>query len=65
MTNPPKNTTKGRQQGETHSQARLTDREVELIRRLHEIEGWGYKKLAKKMDCPKRTIRDICNYRCR
>lgn len=65
VTNPPKNPRRGRQQGETHSGARLTDHEVELVRHLHEIEGWGYKRIAKKMDSPKRTIRDICKYRYR
>lgn len=65
MTNPPKNPTRGRQQGETHSGAQLTDREVDLMRRLHEIEGWGYKRIAKKMGCSKHTARDICKYRYR
>lgn len=40
----------------------LTDREVELVRQLHEVEGWGYKRIAKKFDKPKSTIQYICRY---
>ena len=43
--------------------ADLSSQEVELIRRLHEIESWGYKRIAKKFDKPRQTIRYICLYR--
>lgn len=42
---------------------KLTDHEVELMRNLHEYHGFGYKRLAVKFDIPRRTVRDICNYR--
>lgn len=60
LTMAPKRT---RSRGENHPKAVLTDREVELMRQLHEGEGWGYRRLAKKFDCPRNTAVDICNYR--
>lgn len=54
-----------RRKGQDHHRAVLTDHEVELMRHLHEVEGWGYKRLVKKFEVPKRTVRDICNYRYR
>lgn len=58
-------TASNRRCGQAHPRAVLTDHEVDLMRMLHEIEGWGYKRLAKKFEVPKRTVRDICNYRYR
>lgn len=49
--------------GQDHPRADLSDREIDLIRHLHEKEGWGYKRISKKMHKPLRTIRDICKYR--
>ncbi len=40
----------------------LTDREVELVRHLHEREGWGYGRIARKMGKHKNTIQKYCNY---
>jgi transposase len=48
----------GRRIGESHPRARLTDHEIDLIRELHE-GGLGYKKIAKKFDTGRETIRDI------
>lgn len=47
--------------GEGHHNARYTDREVELVRQLHE-QGLGYRKLSAKMEMPIRTIRCIVQY---
>ena len=54
----------GKSVGQTHHMAKLTDAEVENIRRLHD-EGYGYRKLAKMFDTPRETIRDIvrCKFR--
>ena len=51
--------------GENHHNARLTDGDVELMRTLHETEGWGYWRLAHKFDVSKRTAKLICQYRAR
>lgn len=40
----------------------LTDREVELVRHLHEVERWGYGRIARKMGKHKNTIQKYCNY---
>lgn len=54
---------KGRAHGESHWAAKLTDAEVETIRRLHEVDGWGYKKIARVMDCGVSTVQYICNFK--
>jgi len=48
--------------GEDHANAKLTDREVELIRTLHEVDGMSYSLLAKKFEISKSTVADICRY---
>lgn len=45
--------------GEDHHNARYTDGEVEMVLRLRD-DGFGYKRIAKALDMPKRTVRDIC-----
>ena len=50
--------------GEDHPNARYTNHEIELVLQLRD-QGHGYGTIAKKMDMPKRTIRDICNGRIR
>ncbi|MFV0680000.1 hypothetical protein [Ottowia sp.] len=50
--------------GQMHPRALYTDREVELVLELRD-EGWGYKRIAKKMEMPRRTVRDICSARIR
>ena len=52
----------GRWIGQDHQNARLTDAECELIRRLHE-DGLSYKKLADKFGIGKSTVRDIVTFR--
>lgn len=51
--------------GDRHHKASLNDGEVDLLRRLREIEGWSYKRLASKFGIPKSTVRDMCLYRTR
>lgn len=48
--------------GECHQRAKYTDRDVELTRQLYE-GGLGYKLVARKMEMPIRTVRDIVSYR--
>lgn len=48
--------------GESHALAKLTDAEVEMIRRLHEEDGIGYKKLAEKYEISKSSVAMICRY---
>jgi hypothetical protein len=61
----------GRRVGEDHPAAKLSDHEVELMRRLHEEypEGHpqhlGYRKLASKFGVTKTLVRRICNYQLR
>lgn len=50
---------KGQRVGEHHPQAKLTDREVDLMLELHEA-GWGYGRLAKLFDISKSQVRNIC-----
>jgi len=49
--------------GEMHKDAKLSRHEVELIRRLHEDSGWGYRRLAKKFEIGRSTVRAICRYK--
>ena len=55
----------GKSKGERHHMAQLTDHEVEVIRQLHEEEGWGSRRLAKTFECGRSTIRHIVAYRYR
>lgn len=47
--------------GEDHPQAKLSDRDVEMIRELHE-EGFSYPSLARKFEVAVVTIGRICRY---
>jgi DNA-directed RNA polymerase specialized sigma24 family protein len=51
--------------GENHPMAKLIDREVEIIRVLHEDHGMSYRKLASIYQLPLSTISSICQYRTR
>jgi len=51
--------------GERHHKATLTDHEIDLIRELREEYGFGYRRLAKKFEVSRETIRSICAYRTR
>ena len=49
--------------GEDHPNAVLTDHEVELIRVMHEEEGFGYGRLAAIFGVSKTCIQGVCIYR--
>lgn len=53
---------RGRRVGEFHPLAKLTESDVELMRRLHEEENFGYRRLAKMFEVGKTTVRRICKY---
>ena len=48
--------------GQFHPRAVLTDQQVELMRRLHEVDGWSYAKLVEKFDISKTQVGRICRY---
>jgi hypothetical protein len=52
---------RGQRVGEDHHNARLTDGEVELVRRLHD-QGMAYSAIAAKFDVAKSTVQMICQY---
>lgn len=49
---------KGRRIGESHPRARLTDHEIGIVFELR-AEGWGYKRIAQKMEMSVRHVRDV------
>jgi predicted DNA-binding protein (UPF0251 family) len=51
----------GRRVGESHGRARLSDHEIELIRRLKE-EGMSAPLIAEKMEISKRYVYKLVNY---
>lgn len=53
---------RGLRVGQDHQRAKLTDRDVELIRELHE-GGMSYGKIAVKFEVGKSTVQDICTFR--
>lgn len=53
----------GQRIGEDHPNAKLTDRDIDLIRHLHEKDGLSYAVLAEKFEVGKSTIQMICQYR--
>lgn len=52
---------KGKRCGQSHGQAKLTDHEVELMRKLHE-SGYGYKRLAKLFEISRSQAMRIVRY---
>lgn len=53
----------GRRIGQDHPGAKLTDADVELIRDLHECEGFSYRALAEKFGVSKMAICHIVKFR--
>lgn len=59
----------GRRKGEHHHKAKLTNHEVELMRRLHEEHPVGHpdhmgcRKLAKMFEVSVRQVWRVCTYR--
>jgi len=54
-----------RNTGQLHPKAKLSDHEVELIRKLREDDHWTYGQLARKFEVSKNCIVRICRYRSR
>lgn len=52
----------GHRIGETHPNAKLTDKQVDQIRDLREGCGKSYAELAEQFEVPKVTIQMICTY---
>lgn len=48
----------GKRVGEDHQRAKLTNRDVELIRELH-AQGWGYQRISQKFEVAKSTVQHI------
>jgi hypothetical protein len=46
--------------GEDHPNAKLTDREVDLMVQMHDDENLGYRKLAQMFEVSKSQVRNIC-----
>jgi DNA invertase Pin-like site-specific DNA recombinase len=55
---------KGLRLGEDHQRAKLTNHEVECIRRLHS-DGMDYLTIAQKFDVSKSVIARICRFEIR
>ena len=53
---------RGRPVGEDHSNSKLTDGEVEQIRKLREKCGMTYEQIAKIFEVSKGSIAKICLY---
>lgn len=54
----------GKRCGESHGRAKLSDREVEIMRRLYE-HGVNYKILSRGFGCSVETVGRICRYEMR
>ena len=52
----------GKRVGESHPGAKLTDRDIDLIRQLHD-EGLGYTEIAVKFEISKGSVRDYVTCR--
>ncbi len=48
--------------GEKNPAAELTDRDVQLMRWMHEREGYSYARLAEIFECSKSQAHRICTY---
>lgn len=53
---------RGARIGEYHTNAKLTDREVDLIRELHEDAGYSYGLIQDWFPVSKSAIAFICRY---
>lgn len=53
---------RGLRVGQDHHRAKITDRDVELIRMLHEA-GMSYRVIAEKFEVSKMLVCYICTYR--
>lgn len=55
----------GHRIGESHQRAKLTDEQVETIRRVYASGTVGYELLARAFKCGASTVRDIVKERTR
>ena len=53
---------RGMRVGESHQNARLSDKEVDQVRDLHEFAGWPYRDIARAYGASKSCIAEICRY---
>jgi hypothetical protein len=53
----------GRRIGEDHPRAKLSNAQVDELLELHDEQGWGYRRLAKKFGISRGHARDIINGR--
>lgn len=49
--------------GETNSSAKLTKRIVEIIRSMHYVQGFGPTEIARRLELPRSTVRDVVNHK--
>lgn len=54
-------TERGWRCGESHQNATRTDAEVEQVRALHD-EGYGWRRIAKMLNLPRRWVNKVCAY---
>jgi len=48
--------------GESHSNSKLSDKDVEEIRDLHEFANMGYRQIATYYGVKKSIVAEICRY---
>jgi AraC-like DNA-binding protein len=52
----------GKRIGESHQNATRPDHVIDEMRRLHEHEGWSYRRLAAAFNMHRGTVAKICRY---
>jgi len=52
----------GRRIGEGHHRSTIPDAVVRTVRDMHEMQGLGYRKIAKMLGMSRSTVQKICNY---
>lgn len=53
----------GRRVGESHQHSKLSDKQVDEIRNLHDSGTWGYRRLARLFKTTRATIQHIVTCR--
>jgi hypothetical protein len=48
--------------GQDHPRAKFSDHEIELMRRLHEEHGFGYRRIAAKFNASFAYAGRVCRY---
>ena len=49
--------------GEENSSAKLTRRIVDIIRSMHYVQGYGPTEIARRLELPRTTVRDVVNHK--